>query len=109
MFNHDEATMTDTLDEIRTLDDLRLFIHQTLCEKENLLADQFAMSEMQLTRRGRDCGLQFSLQGPRSVRLGAIWAADHNLIYFYDAQGERYAKIRLRHRLLPEEQSCKAA
>lgn len=96
--------MCESLDDIRTLDDLRLYIHQTLCQKENLLADQFSMSEMVLVRRGRDCGLQFSLQGPRSVRLGAIWASDHNMIYFYDAQGERYAKVRLRHRLLPEDQ-----
>jgi hypothetical protein len=101
--------MCESLDEIRTLDDLRSYVHQTLCEKENLLADQFAMTEMQLMRRGRDCGLQFSLQGPRSVRLGAIWAADHNMIYFYDAQGERYAKIRLRHRLLPEGGCLQAA
>ena len=101
--------MCESLDDIRTLDDLRLYIHQTLCQKENLLADQFAMSEMILIRRGRNCGLQFSLQGPRSVRLGAIWASDHNTIYFYDAQGERYAKVRLRHRLLPEDDPRKIA
>lgn len=101
--------MCESLDEICTLADLRLYIHQTLCEKENLLSDQFAMSEMKLLRRGRDCGLQFSLQGPRSVRLGAIWAADHNMIYFYDAQGERYAKVRLRHRLLPDEENRRVA
>ena len=47
-------------------------------------------------------GLQFSLHGPRSVRLGAIWAADQNMIYFYDTRGNRYMKLRLRHRLLPE-------
>ena len=93
--------MHDTLEEIRSLDDLRAFIHRTLCEKENLLADQFKMTEMQLTRRGRGCGLQFSLHGPRSVRLGAIWVSDQNLIYFYDAAGVRFRKARLRQRLLP--------
>ncbi len=93
--------MNDSLEEIRSLDDLRAFIHHTLCQKENLLADQFKMTEMQLTRRGRDCGLQFSLQGPRSVRLGAIWVSDQNLIYFYDARGVRYRKTQLRQRLLP--------
>ncbi len=97
--------MADTLEDIRTLEDLRTYVHQTLCAKENLLEDQFRMTEMQLTRRGRDCGLQFSLHGPRSVRLGAIWASDHNLIYFYDAQGLRYAKVRLKHRLLPSDQA----
>jgi len=94
--------MFECVDEIRCLDDLRNFIHHKLCECENLVLEQFSMSEMQLTRRGRDCGLQFSLQGPRSVRLGAIWASDHNIIYFYDARGIRYLKVKLRQRLLPQ-------
>lgn len=88
-----------SLDTVRTLDDLRAYIHGRLCEKENLLADQFTMTEMRLTRRSRDCGLQFSLHGPRNVRLGAVWASDHNVIYLYDAQGVRYEKLRLKQRL----------
>lgn len=91
--------MCQSLDNVRSLDDLRTFIHYNLCEKENLLAEQFTMSESPLTRRGQDCGLQFSLFGPRSIRLGAIWASDHNTIYFYDAKGVRYSKKRLPHRL----------
>ena len=98
-FPERDDSMCETLDEVRTLDNLRAYIHHILCQKENLLADQFRMSEMQLMRRGRVCGLQFSLQGPRSVRLGAIWASDHNIIYFYDAKGERYRKERVRSRL----------
>ena len=94
--------MRHSVDDVRSLQYLRAFIHQTLCEKENLLPDQFTMTETQLMRRGRDCGLQFLLHGPRSVRLGAIWAADQNTSYFYDAQGVRYHKLRLNHRLLPE-------
>ncbi|MDA1014694.1 MAG: hypothetical protein O3A00_09615 [Planctomycetota bacterium] len=92
----------DSVDNVRTLDDLRSFIHATLCDKENLLSDQFRMLESSLTRRGRECGLQFLLRGPRSVRLGAIWTADHNTVYFYDASGERYLKVRLKRRLLPD-------
>ncbi len=98
--------MCESVDEIRSLDDLRAFIHRTLCEKENLLADQFTMTQMQLARRSRHCGLQFSLHGPHSVRLGAIWATDHNMIYFYDAHGVRYRKVRLRHRLLPPKKAA---
>ena len=80
---------------ISTLDALRAFVHNTLCDRENILADQFAMTETRLTRQGQPCGLQFSLQGPRSVRLGAIWAADRNLLYCYDARGERFLKLHL--------------
>ena len=101
--------MCQSADDVRSLCDLRAFIHRTLCEKENLLEDQFRMTEMQLTRRGRDCGLQFSLHGPRSIRLGAIWASDHNVIYFYDAHGIRYSKVHLRHRLWLEAQQKSAA
>ncbi len=98
--------MCEHVDNIRSLDALRAYVHRTLCEKENLLADQFSITEMLLTRRSRECGLQFSLHGPRSLRLGAIWASDHNTIYFYDAQGVRYQKVRLRHRLLPESEKA---
>lgn len=87
--------MHATVDDIRTLDDLRRYIHQTLCAKENLVADEFAISEVRLTRGGELCGLQFCVRGPRSVRLAAIWAADRNAVYLYDAKGQRYAKIRI--------------
>ncbi len=91
--------MSGGYDDVCTLTDLRAFVHQTLCAKEGLLADQFPLTEMQLARRGRFCGLQFSLQGPRDVRLGAVWATDHNVVYFYDARGERYLKMQLFRRL----------
>lgn len=100
---------TPSTRDLRTLDDLRTFIHKTLCQKENLLEEQFTMTEMQLMRRGRECGLQFSLHGPRSVRLGAIWASDHNVVYFYDARGERYLKLKLANRLMDGEESQPAA
>ncbi len=87
--------MNDTMAEIRTLDELRHLIRTTLCDKENLLADITSMTERELTRRGRPCGLQFAIHGPRNVRLGAIWESDHNQVYFYDARGTRYLKVRL--------------
>jgi len=97
--------MDSTVDELRTLDELRRYIHKTLCEKENLLAEQFSMTELQLTRHSELCGLQFCLRGPRSVRLAAIWAADQNVIYLYDAKGARYSKVRLKMRPVIERQA----
>ena len=87
--------MPATVDDVRTLDELRKFIHETLCAKENLVADEFAISEVRLTRAGELCGLQFCVRGPRSVRLAAIWAAERNTIFLYDAKGQRYSKIPL--------------
>ena len=92
----------ERLSTIRTLTELRTFIREMLCAKENLISEQFPVNETILRRGARSCGLQFQLFGPRSIRLGAIWAADHNVIYFYAANGERYLKLPLPHRI-PEE------
>ncbi len=94
--------MTERLNLVRSLNDLREFIHSVLCQKENMVPEQFRMRETGLVVRGRSCGLQFSLRGPRSVRLGAIWAADQNILYFYDAGGQRYLKLRLKQRIFTE-------
>lgn len=95
--------MFSTVDAVHTLDDLRRFVHALLCQKENLLPDQFRTSEAALIRQNEPCGLQFCLRGPRSVRLAAVWAADPNVVYLYDAKGTRYSKLRLPHRIaLPE-------
>jgi len=80
-----------------TVDDLRHYVHDTLCRHENLVADQFALQTIALTRVGLRCGLQFLLRGPRSVRLGAVWTADTNQVYFYNARGERFLKESLTH------------
>lgn len=84
--------------DISTIDDLRDFVHATLCSKENLVSDQFKMIERELTKNGRPCGIQFTIHGPRQVRLSAVWASDRNLLYFYDTSGIRYMKVPLRKR-----------
>lgn len=94
--------MTPNIDDVQTIEDLRNFVHRTLCEKESLLPEQFHVTEMQLMRRGRSCGLQYSLHGPRSVRLGAVWASDQNVLYLYDTRGVRYARVPLPRRVVSD-------
>lgn len=77
---------------VRWMSELRRHVHQTLCERENLMPEQFELQEVPLLRMGEPCGLQFVLRGPRNVRLGAVWASDRNQIFFYDARGERFRK-----------------
>lgn len=84
--------MTDDVARVQTVDDLRQYVHGKLCRHENLVAEQFALQIIPLTRMGQRCGLQFILRGPRQVRLGAVWASDQNQLYFYDARGERFLK-----------------
>ena len=80
---------------LHSLDELRQHVLRTLCAQENLIVEQFSLQETVLMRRGVCCGRQFALFGPRSVRLGAVWAADRNDLYYYDARGERYRKERI--------------
>jgi hypothetical protein len=87
--------MLETSQAIESMTELRNFVHGTLCERENLVSEQFPMRETPLVLYGTPCGLQFTIKGPRSVRLSAVWASDSNTIYFYDARGERFLKVRL--------------
>ena len=74
-------------------------VHAALCERENLLADQFRTVEAPLTRAGKPCGRQYTLLGPRSVRLSAVWDAAKNCLFLYDATGTRVEKRMLRQRI----------
>ncbi|MCA9084142.1 MAG: hypothetical protein KDA81_08810 [Planctomycetaceae bacterium] len=85
--------------EIFTLDDLRNYVHLALCRKENLLEHHFPMTELELKRRNQCCGVQFTLHGPRSVRLSAVWDRDRNQLLLYDAIGQRFDRINLPNRI----------
>ncbi len=81
--------------EIRSIDQLKVFIHLMLCRKENLLEHHFPMTEVELVRNGQRCGFQFVLHGPRSVKLAAVWAEPSNEVLLYDATGRRFNRVRL--------------
>ena len=94
--------MSQSADRIRTIEQLHAYVHEVLCGKENLLEEMFVTQMTTLRRGGVACGLQFHLQGPRCVKLGAVWAADQNVVFFYDTRGNRYLKVRLPNRLVAE-------
>ena len=81
--------------DVRTIHDLRHFIHVALCRRENLLEHHFPVTELELTQNGRHCGSQFILHGPRSVKLSAVWDRKAGDVLLYDAVGRRFARYRL--------------
>jgi len=91
--------MSHVNSDVQTMDALHRYVHERLCRHENLVAEQFQLEVTTLTRNGAMCGLQFLLRGPRSVRLGAVWALDRNQLYLYDARGERFHKEQLAARI----------
>ena len=85
-------------DHPATWAELEQFVHHSLCQKENLIPEQFPLESRPLQKQENFCGLEFTLYGPRQIRLGAVWAADVNTIYFYDARGRRYDTLKLKKR-----------
>ncbi len=89
--------LDDSSPRINELDDLRTFVHQTICENNELEVNAFLMTERILVRGGRPCGLYFCLHGPRAVKFTAIWETDRNSVLFYSATGQRVYRAQLTH------------
>lgn len=100
--------MTCEIAEIHTIEQLHAWVHERLCQKENLLEEMFTTRVAVLMRGGVPCGRQFTLQGPRCIKLSAVWAADQNVVYFYDTRGQRYGKVELPNRLSCESEAAAA-
>ena len=81
--------------QIDSLDELREYVNETLCDHNELKLDAFQMTERVLRRGDRPCGIYFCLHGPRAVKFTAIWETDRNQVLFYDARGERFQKTQL--------------
>ncbi|NIL95993.1 MAG: hypothetical protein GTO53_01820 [Planctomycetales bacterium] len=80
---------------LQSLDSLREYVNQTICNHEQLEIGAFQMTERILVRGERPCGIYFCVHGPRQVKMTAIWETDSNTILFYGASGERFFRTRL--------------
>jgi hypothetical protein len=81
--------------QIDNLDDLRTYVYSTICQQNELQVGAFDITERILVRGERPCGIFFCLNGPRSVKLTAIWETDRNTVLFYSSSGERVCKTQL--------------
>ena len=81
--------------QLDNLNELRTYVHQTICYQNELQVGAFDITERILVRGRRPCGIFFCLHGPRSVKLTAIWETDRNTILFYSSSGERVGKTQL--------------
>src|SRR5262245_7235841 len=87
--------MDERVVPLPTLDQLRAYVLQTLCERDRLDGDQARIRQAVVRRGDRPAGLFFQVIGPRLLRTYAIWAGDEHRILFYDSTGERFAEVRL--------------
>lgn len=94
-------TSACTLD-IRTFEDLRNYIYETICDHFHLQPAAFSLTQRILTRGDRVCGVFFCVHGPRAVKFSAIWELEGNQILFYDPAGIRFLRVQLRNQLQGE-------
>lgn len=87
--------MVEYQKRIHNFEDIRRYVTKTLSNFELLRPESSQLSLRILSRNGQPCGVFFCLQGPREVRLTAIWETDANTILFYDSRGERVGKTKL--------------
>jgi hypothetical protein len=87
--------MLTSIREVYSLEELRDYVNETLCEYHQLQIDAFEMTERILRRAGKPCGVFFCLHGPRTIKFTAIWETDRNCILFYGPTGERFQKTQL--------------
>ncbi len=81
--------------EIENLEQLKIFVSQTLCQRNDFEEGVFQITEKLLTKCGKMCGVFYCLHGPRSVKLTAVWESEQNSIFFYGSTGERFHKTLL--------------
>lgn len=95
--------------QFQTLEDLRDYVNETLCQIDQLEPDAFPITQRLLVRRQAPCGVSFCLHGPRAVKFTAIWDAHENSILFYGPNGERVQKTSIVAGPSLEPDACKAA
>jgi hypothetical protein len=78
-----------------TLDQLRVFVRDRLCEVDHIDPQQASLRQAVIRRCGRPCGLFFQVQGRQMLKTYAVWAGDEHRILFYDSKGERCDQVRL--------------
>jgi hypothetical protein len=87
--------MAATFAALPSLEDLRGHVLRVLCAHDHLDPEQTPLHQAVITRSGRPCGLFFQVQGPRLLRVYAVWAGEENRILFYDSTGLRFAETHL--------------
>src|SRR4029078_4311309 len=87
--------MLTALRPLQSLEDLREYVSEILCEHNGLEVGGFPISERILVRLGKPCGIYFCLHGPRAVKFSAIWETQQNSVLFYGSGGERFFKGQL--------------
>jgi hypothetical protein len=87
--------MKPAIASLPTLEELRKYVHESLCAPDRLDPGQTPLYQGMVKRKDRPCGLFFQVRGPRQLKTYALWVGEENRILFYDSTGLRFAETRL--------------
>ncbi len=86
--------MLPSTQRLQNLEHLREYVSRILCQHDQLELGAFRITERLLVRGG-PCGIFFCLDGPRSLKVTAVWETERNTILFYNSTGERFHRTQL--------------
>jgi hypothetical protein len=86
---------TKTVHSLPTEAALESYVKAQLCQRDRLDPRHTPLFRTLISRHGRPAGYLFEVQGPRLLRLSAIWVEPESRILFYDSTGSRYHEARL--------------
>jgi hypothetical protein len=101
--------MPSTILPLPTLESLRVYVRQTLCERDRLDPEETPFFAAEVRRRGRLCGYLFHIEGPRLLKNSALWTEDDHRIVFYDSAGNRFQEAILSDAPVMHEQPLRRA
>jgi len=80
---------------LSTVASLQAFVRNTLCERDRLDPGQTPFFRTPVLRDGKVAGVLYHVDGPRMLRLSAIWSEAEHRILFYDPSGVHWLEVRL--------------
>jgi hypothetical protein len=81
--------------ELPSFESLRRYVCRVLCDRADVVPAT-PLLETPLYRRGRPCGIEFTLLCPRTTRLSAIWETFEHRVLFYDQDLVRFQVTQVR-------------
>jgi hypothetical protein len=89
------ATMLRSIESFSSLEELAKFIWISLAKPDRLDLDQVDRRIAPVRRGEALTSWEFLLEGPRRLRMVALWLVDTQQILFYDSTGKRFRETRL--------------
>ncbi len=77
------------------MNELERFMIDSLCDYEKLDREQVRIQRSVMRKGLAIVGMVIRIEGPRLMRLQALWVEPENRVLFYNSAGQRFAIVKL--------------